>query len=753
MTSARPRPRQLVTRTLLPVMTALAIFATLGTLPAILSALHLSVGAAPTISDGIHLLQTPPALGRVRLPPVARPVRPGLPIATLPKVSETQEAAAVGKQDNWLRRMLHESFRLSQPQVVRSPGELPTLVLTSGRPIPGVPASSIPVPRSPVRYTAADLIRYKALVQLPSGGALLQDNVFVSARAQLVLSSSAEQAIYMDSTPRGSASIVGWGGSMSFTGSIRRPLTIKGWREATMTPAADTGNGRPYIREVAGKMTLTHVRVSSLGFWSGRTGGIAWTGLTSRASTGGATASTFTDNTYGAFVSRGRGMKFTGDLFESNQLDGFHLHRGTVGTRATSSSAVRNGANGFHVDRATRRTVLRRDVSQHNGTNGFLLDGRPLVISASASGDGVAPGSGIEVEGSAALDNGRTGILIEGGTGTLLDTNEICAQQSGIALRFGASKTILDGNDIRCSPRVGISLGPSAPGTLLSGNAISGARIGMLVSSSGSVEMDHSRITHGTVFGITIRGASSVVSGQDNVISGTGFRAVDVRADAGHPALSGSNTAEWLYHKKVTVLSYLKFHPLAILWLSIVFLVIFGALWSRRRRLTPHPYPQSVRRVVPAPEPERLAPVLVGAAARQSRDADPQSGYFHSDGEMPGSRRAGNIWADRAPPPDRAPRNGHRLDAPAPHHGTTAGVPRPGSTRPYSQGPGSARWSADPLSNGDLPRARPGARPRARPLDGSAEHSDSEQHRGAAAGDRPEPAEPSGPDRRADYHR
>jgi hypothetical protein len=43
------------------------------------------------------------------------------------------------------------------------------------------------------------------------------------------------------------------------------------------------------------------------------------------------------------------------------------------------------------------------------------------------------------------------------------------------------------------------------------------------------------------------------------------------------------------------VLLYLEFHPLAILWLSIVALVIVGGLWSRRRRLPSHPYPASWR--------------------------------------------------------------------------------------------------------------------------------------------------------------
>jgi hypothetical protein len=463
-------------------------------------------------------------------------------------------------------------------------------------------------------YTAADLFRYGALKFLPNGTALLEDNVFVAAGVQLELSSSSVAAIYLDTMPSGSASIVGWGGSLDFRGTRQHPLTLQGWDESRMTPAADTGNGRPYIREVAGTMTFENARVSALGFWSGRTGGVAWTGLATHPSYGGAVATTFTGNTYGAFVTRGRDVRFLADLFESNQLDGLAIHRGTIGAQASYSAAVRNGANGFHVNRATKKTLLQHDLSQHNASNGFLVDGRPLVVSASASGKGVAPGSGTRIENSAALGNGRTGILIEGGNHTVLKSDEVCAKLTGIALRYGAANAIVDGNDVRCGPRVGLSVGLTGPATLLSGNAISGARIGVLVSSSGRIEMDDNLVTSGRVFGISVRGVNSVVTGKDNVFSGTGYRAVDARADAQHVALSGSNAAAWVYARNVTLVSYLQFHPLAVFWLSVAFLVIAGGLWTRRRPAPAHPYPESTR-WTGAPH----VPIPVGASAGAAR--------------------------------------------------------------------------------------------------------------------------------------
>jgi hypothetical protein len=599
------------------VLAALAVFATLGGLPAILPALHLKITTAPpTISDGIKLLGAPTAPHPVPLPPAARPTDPAGPTAIFPQVSESLEAAAVASEDNRLRVMLHDSFRTSSPKVVQYRHSLPTLILPSGTHAVFAGGVRTVVPGRSV-YTAADLIHDGALRVLPDSSALLVDNVFVSSGAQLDLSSSDVGAIYLDTTPRGSASIVAWDGNLDFRGTRQAPLTLKGWDEATMTPATDTGNGRPYIREVAGQMTFEFTHVSTMGFWSGRTGGVAWTGLSTDPSNGGAILSTFTGNTYGVFVTRGHDVRFSGDLFESNQLDGLHFHRDTIGSSASYSAAVRNGANGFHVDRATLRTFLQHDLSQHNATNGFLVDGRPLVVSASASGNAVAPGSGTRIENSAALGNGRTGILIEGGNHTVLKANEVCAQQTGIALRLGTSNAIVDGNDIRCRPRTGLRVGPAAPGALVYGNAVSGARIAVLVSTpGGSVEIDKSLITLASVFGISVRGVNSVVFGKDNVISGIGFRAVDSRAEATPPHLSGSNTANWAYARKGTVLTYLQFHPLAVFWLSLAFLVLVGCVWTRQRKAPSHPYPESTRWRGLAAEPEPVpVPLDVSADA------------------------------------------------------------------------------------------------------------------------------------------
>ena len=597
------------------VLLAAILFAALATLPVTLPALHVHiVPTVPQASNGVTLLPAPRSPRPVALPQVARPIDAAQPSASLPAVDAARETAAVSAEDKRLRTMLHHAARVYQPEVIPSRGSLPTLVLTAAQ----------------STYTMSTLVQYGAVVMLPHHTALLLDNIFVATNARLSLGGDGLRALYLDSGSGGFASIVAWGGSLTFQGTSASPLTIMGWDRTKSAPAADTGYGRPYIREAGGKMTLTETRVSSLGFWSGRTGGVAWTGLTGKPSTGGATDSTFTDDTYGAFVSRGFGVTFTADLFEFNELDGLHIHRYSTRTSVLSSSASRNGGNGFIVSPATQNTTLHGDVSEHNAGNGYYINGRPLATGASASGGSVTPGSGTVLENSAALANGKMGILVEGGTGTVIKADQVCAGTTGIAVRDGTADAVVTGNDVRCKPRSGIELGPSAPGTVVAGDAVVGARTGFLIRNSGAVHLYNNVVTGATVFGVSARGVSSTVSGVGNVISGTGFRAVDARALAPMPGLSSTNTSRWVFHAKVTFWSYLMYHPLAAMWLGILLLVILAWLWSHRRRVPAHPYPasthwrgesasaESALVSAAAPAPAARAPAAAVAAAAVS---------------------------------------------------------------------------------------------------------------------------------------
>jgi Right handed beta helix region len=563
------------------IVAAATAFCLLATAPLILPLIHVHLHpVAATSSHGVKLLPAPTAPRSVALPSVARPIDPGAAPAASPTGDATQEASLVTKEDNRIRALLHDTNHILKPQLVATFGSLPTLVLSPAR----------------RAYTSADLIKYHALVMLPNHVALLQDNVFVAADARLTLGGSALRTLYLNNGRGGFATIVTWGGTLSFAGSAAQPMTIMGWDRTASRAATDVGTGRSYLRDVGGRMTLSEVRVSSLGFWSGRTGGVAWSGATGLMSGGSATSSTFTGNAYGAFVSRGDGIVFNGDLFESNELDGLHIHRYSDDASVMNSSAVRNGGSGFSIGPATGDVQLTNDVSEHNAGDGYFVNGKPLATSASASGGATTPGSGTLIKNSAALRNGKIGILVEGGTGAVVESDQICAAVTAVAIRYNVTDSVVTGNDIGCSPRSGLSLGPGTPGLTVSGNSIAGARIGILLSSSGPVKLDNNQITGATVFGISARGPASAITGVGDAISGTGPRAIDARTNASTPALSSANVSGWTSDNPVTFVSYLEYHPLAALWLGVAVLILMGWAWSHRHHLPSHPYANTRRR-------------------------------------------------------------------------------------------------------------------------------------------------------------
>ncbi len=511
----------------------------------------------------------------VKIAPVAQPVRPQDAAPVLPSLDSTQMAALVSAEDQRLRTLVHHSNRITAPAVVSLRVGPPTLVL------PG-----------PGSYTIADLQDTGAVVaQQKPGVFLLVDNVLVTRGATLKLGGSGITTLLMDSSPSGFTSLVTWGGSLNLAGdSAQSPLNIVGWDEVKNAPATVGAYGRPYIRAAGGRLDVKYVRASSLGFWSGRTGGVAWTGISSRVSTGSATASVFESNIYGAFLTRTDHVTFTDVLFEGNGLDGLRIHRNSASTTVTGSVSARNGGNGFVVSRGATGTTLRSDIAIHNSGNGFLMNGQPLVNGAGPSGGGSVASTGTVLELSESVDNAHTAILVEGGVETVIRDNIVSGPITGIAVRAGASGTIVAGNDVRSAGRIALSIGPGVTGTTVAANNLNSARIGILIRNSAGVRIMYNRVSRVGLFAISVRGNSPGVVGNDNVLAGKGFNAIDVRSGAQAPVMTTTDLSGWQRRSSLGVIGYLRYHPILTTWLAILVLVVVFSIIAKVRRRESHPY-------------------------------------------------------------------------------------------------------------------------------------------------------------------
>jgi len=582
------------------------------------------VKAAKTASP-VTLPAGPPPVADPKIAPEARAQNPDQAPATQPSIDATREAALVAAEDNRLRSLIHHSSRITAPTIVVVGGSAPTLIL---------PPQSTP-------YTITDLQDAGAVTAIDNGkGLLLTYSVLLTPGAQLTLGPDGVSNLYMQSSTSGFTSLVSWGGKLSLAGaSPKSPLSVTGWDTVTNHPAADTAYGRPYIRAVGGQLDLTNVHVSSLGFWSGRTGGVAWTGLNNRPSTGGATGSSFVDGTYGAFVSRGSHVNFTDDLFQGNELDGLRLHRGTVASTITGSTAARNGGNGFVASRGATGNTFNGDMAVHNAGNGFLLNGQPLVGGASPSGDTSVSSSGTSVTGSEATNNLHTGILVEGGANTVVQNNVVSAPATAIGVRTGATSTTIVGNDVILGGRTAISIGPGVTGTTVDANRVTNARIGVLVRNSPGVRIMNNYITGISVFGVSVRGNSPGIVGNGNVIAGVGLNAVDSRAGAPAVSLVTTNTSAWQHRSQLSLLGYLRYHPVLTTWILVIIAVIFWGIVVRVRRRPRIPYKhtvpwQNAHRVANINAEAAMDLIGIGSAtvAKKPNGQSPQHSNGHSNG-------------------------------------------------------------------------------------------------------------------------
>lgn len=544
---------------------------------------------------------------------VATPVDPEQAPARAPVVDSVRAASLVAGEDFRLRQLIHHIGRLAYPALMPTPTMIDSAT--------GVMRNSVPtlVLPGPATYTISDLQAEGAAVPLTQGGYMLVDGVVVGPGATLTLGGPNVPTLLLARSPDGFTSIVDWGGTLTLHGAAPdAPLTISSWDKNANKPAADDGNGRPYIRAVGGRMDLRDVRVSSLGFWSGRTGGVAWTGISGRPSTGSAVSSTFVGNVYGAFVSRSTGVQFKDDLFEGNELDGIRLHRNAITSTVSFSASARNGGNGFVVSRGATGDTLQNDLAINNGENGFLLNGLPLVSGASPSGDKAVASIGTVVANSDAESNARTGILVEGGAGTIIRQNIVCGKVTGIAVHAGATSTMLVGNQVRCGGRVALAVGPSVTGTTVDENLLSNARIGLLIRNSPGVRIIKNTFTGITVFGISVRGSSPGVVGNDNYFAGRGFQPVDTRGGAQSPNLVNTNTTAWQHRTSLSLLAELRYHPILDTWLLIVILIAALTVATRFKKRPARPYHYTVpwRPTTPfaSSEPAAMPTVLANTA-------------------------------------------------------------------------------------------------------------------------------------------
>ncbi|WP_166133278.1 right-handed parallel beta-helix repeat-containing protein [Nocardioides ochotonae] len=513
-------------------------------------------------------------------------------------------------------------------------------------------------------YTVADLLLLapQTFVRRPDGSYLLSEHLVVESGATLNLANPGGLRLHLASDSDGFVSIVNYGGRLNIAGADGVPAAISSFDRDTERLDALTDDGRAYLRAIGGQVSLSHVRLEGLGFWSGRTGGLSLTG-TDRPDAGslhdladslkvGPVAdqgpdidgnknsalgdvlptgdlpvptvdmddprysyvsaavadTTVTDSAFGLFVSGANGLDIRDSVFDDNIVSGLVLHRYVMNAVVETTSASGNGLDGLQLARATTGIVLSEVVANENDRNGVTISGLPLATGPSATGTSVGSYGNNSIANSQVRRNGRYGVEVIGGQNVDVLANDIAANAVGVVVRDAATEVSVVGNQVSSSHDQGIALRDGVDGAVVTGNVVSGGETSVYVRDS-SAEIDQNTLEDATTHAVSFVGEVGSSSLRQNKISGRGPSAIEVgRAD-------GLDTGGWVNDQDgwddttpflVTLKRFAQ--PLTVLWSLLGALLLFTAVrGARSHRARRHPYLDKA----PAWDP---APVQVGGA-------------------------------------------------------------------------------------------------------------------------------------------
>jgi nitrous oxidase accessory protein NosD len=461
------------------------------------------------------------------------------------------------------------------------PGTAPSEVPSA----PGRPGTVV-LPARVAPYDLPALVGVGAVVAQPDGGYLVQRNVLVGPGAQLRISAPGT-TLRMLSAPEGFTSLVGFRATVALEGADGRPLTLTSWDPARGAADTEPRDGRAYLRAIGGRLDLAQVRATDLGFWSGRTGGVAWTGSATEVSTGSARDCAFVGNHYGVFTTRSTGLLINGGEVRGSAMDGIAVHKESEGTQVWRVTTTRNAGNGIAVSKGARQVSVREVTATGNLRNGVYLDGSPQAGGPNASGASAAAGGGFVVDGSTVSGNAEHGILVARARGAELTRNTVSANRDGVVVRGTADQVTLRENRISSPGGFGVAVRDGARGAVIARNTITDAVTAVQVDDA-VASVSGNEIDRVAAHAVSVKGASDGSEVLENRLAGRGPSAVDLaRLATGAGVTVAGNDVRGFDVDRDDVRYLAAFvgnHPLILVWVLILLLPLATRVYLARRR-------------------------------------------------------------------------------------------------------------------------------------------------------------------------
>jgi parallel beta-helix repeat protein len=585
--------------------------------------------------------------------------------SALVSASVNSASPVVAAEDLRLRKILRTRHRVAR---VRRHAVMPPPSSTTYT-LPSETGDTLVLTPSSTVYTVADLVRLapRKFARMKDGSYLFSEHIAVRAGATLRLSAPNGLTVRLASGPGGFVSIVSLGGKIELVGQKKARLKLSSWDVDAGAPDTATYEGRAYVRTIDGQFTADYVDFTALGFWSGRTGGLALTGtalpqpptLVPGGRSGSAfwglfnlgdvgrqaagapqpgprgpnpkynvpapalvsdriTNSSITGNAFGLFISGTNGISVSDTKVRDSLISGVVLHRNVTNGVLSRVSSDNSAGDGFLVDRASTAITLNQTTANDNGVSGFMVSGVPEANGPSVAGPSTDSYGNNVISNSTASGNGRYGIHVVGGTNIGVHNNRVTDTDMGIVVSGSAQGVSIIGNEIINTGRKGIALVDGVSGSTVADNLVDHTGTGVYVRNS-VAEVNANTIQRAETHGVSLVGQVGGTKVSGNALAGSGVSALDFARSSGALASDGNEVGEWHRYIDPWYFWFKKLiQPLTFLWVMIALLLLVSLLRSRRKEdLVVHPY---AHQMLPQP-PTDASPTMIDSNFEPSRSS------------------------------------------------------------------------------------------------------------------------------------
>lgn len=430
----------------------------------------------------------------------------------------------------------------------------------------------------PTVYGVVDLVERGAARHDADSTFTLLRHVVVRPGAELDL--VGEGTFRMASSPAGTVSIVAWGGALGFAGSEGKSLVVTSWDDAAAAADLDESDGRAYIRVRDGALVSARTDFRDLGYWSGRTGGLAVTGTGDARATARVLTSTMTGLHYGFFLSDTTGVLLQDATVEGAILTGVEVTNGADATTIERTTVTGSGGDGVSVSRQSTGTTITDSTVRGSTGWGIRIDGSALADGPTSGGYGLRPAQGFTLTGSHVRDNGEGGVRVISTDAIDMRGTDVAESRSAVLVEGPSTGLTVTDVDLASADLRALDVAGEITDATVSDSRLSGRRIALELTGAAVIVRDNDlRVASGFAVELSEEARADITGnafhgvGQDVVASWSGSRTMQ----------AGNDQSDWTF--QWAWVGWMNEHPMMWMWGLVLLIPAIGLplLWRRRR--------------------------------------------------------------------------------------------------------------------------------------------------------------------------